>query len=371
MFQTNPFLIEGYKSPQFFCDRREETALLIEHLTNQRNVTLIAKRRLGKSGLIHHCYNQAAIRDNFYTFYVDIYDTKDLSELTFELGKCVFNTLKSRGRKVWEAFLTSLKSLRTGITFDINGNPEWNLSIGELQNPDILLDEIFYYLEHADMPCIVAIDEFQVIADYPEKTVEATLRKRIQNSHNVRFIYSGSKRHMMTEMFMTQSRPFYNSSVIMGLQPINQNEYLNFANHHLQTKHLQISQEAFSYLYNIFEGTTWNIQYVLNVIFAGKGEGQDIGVEDVEHAIDIIVERNTFAYKGLLYLLAPKQKQVLHAIAAEGNVEGIMSKVFLQKYKLTSSTVQGAIKVLLDRDFVTNDEGVYSICDKFFNRWLR
>lgn len=369
MLQFNPFIIEGYRSPDFFCDRIEETALLIEHLTNQRNVTLIAKRRLGKSGLIHHCYNQPIIKENYYTFYIDIYDTKDFSELTFEFGKCVFNTLKSRGRRVWESLIASLKSLRSGISFDINGNPEWNISMGEIQTPDILLDEIFYYLEHADMPCIVAVDEFQVIADYPEKTVEAALRKRIQNCGNVHFIYSGSKRHMMTEMFMTSSRPFYNSTAIMGMDAIERTAYYDFADSHLRKNGQSISVEAFNYLYDEFEGTTWNVQYALNVLYASRTT--NIEKSDIDKAIDVIIERNTFAYKGLLYQLSPKQKQVLYAVAAEGNARNIMSKNFLHKYKLTSSTVQSAVKVLLDRDFVTLDEGVYSVHDKFFERWLR
>ncbi|UKI43125.1 MAG: hypothetical protein L6U16_08375 [Porphyromonadaceae bacterium] len=105
----------------------------------------------------------------------------------------MFETLKPLGRQVWETFTNILKSLKMGVSFDINGMPEWGVSIGDIHAPDVLLDEIFKYLEHAGKPSIVAFDEFQVIANYPEKTVEATLRKRIQNCHNTHFIYSGSK----------------------------------------------------------------------------------------------------------------------------------------------------------------------------------
>lgn len=130
-------------------------------------------------------------------------------------------------------FLNTLQSLKSTISFDINGNPEWSVGIGDIQTPDITLDEIFAYLEQADKPCLIAIDEFQTIANYPEKTVEASLRKRIQNCHNANFVFSGSKRHMMALMFTSQSRPFYHSSSIMGLEAINEQTYLEFANHHL------------------------------------------------------------------------------------------------------------------------------------------
>ena len=59
----NPFVIEGYVSPDFFCDREKETSLLTRHLTNGCNVTLIAARRLAKSGLVCNCFNQPGVRE--------------------------------------------------------------------------------------------------------------------------------------------------------------------------------------------------------------------------------------------------------------------------------------------------------------------
>lgn len=371
MNQFNPFIVEGYKSPEYFCDRALDTQLLKEHLQNQRNVALISPRRLGKSGLIHNLFYQEEMKRSYYTFYVDIYDTKNLTEFTYEFGKCVLEVLKSAGRQVWETFVAVLRSLKMGISFDMNGNPEWGVSIGEIRTPDVLLDEIFNYLEHADKPCIVALDEFQVVAAYPEKTVEATLRKRIQNCHNVHFIYSGSKRHMMAEMFLSQSRPFYNSTTLMGLEPIDPTLYHEFANKHLSSSRLSISQEAFDHLYAWAEGVTWYIQSVLNALYASKQVDVEFCISDVDSAIATIVHRHTFAYKALLYQLSAKQKQVLQMIAMEGKAQQIMSQQFLGKYSVTASTIQAAVKVLLDRDFITFDENIYQVSDKFFELYLR
>lgn len=52
----NPFVVGKYVSPAYFCDREQETATLIKHLTNGRNVALISPRRMGKSGLIEHIH---------------------------------------------------------------------------------------------------------------------------------------------------------------------------------------------------------------------------------------------------------------------------------------------------------------------------
>ena len=371
MVQINPFVIEGYLSPEYFCDRREETALLTRHLTNNCNVALIAPWRLGKSGLIFNCFQQEVIREQYHCIYVDIYDSKNLSEFVYTLGKGILTALKPKGRKAWEFFLQMLQSLKSTISFDINGNPEWSVGIGDIQTPDITLDEIFAYLEQADKPCLVAIDEFQTIATYPEKTVEATLRKRIQNCHNANFVFSSSKRHMMALMFTSQSRPFYHSASIMGLEAINEDVYLAFANHHLSKNGKEISAEAFDYLYHRFDGITWYIQYVLNMLYSNVSDQSLLTVEDVKAAIGMILSQHRFAYQALIFQLTAKQKQVLIAIAKEGKPSSLMSQAFLQKYRLGASTVQGAVKTLLEKDFITQDEGCFQLCDKFLELCLK
>ena len=370
MLQNNPFLTEGYLSPEYFCDRVEETALLTRHLTNGCNVALIAPRRIGKSGLIYNCFNEEEIRNNYHCIYIDIYETKNLNEFVYVMGKGILRELKSQGRKVWESFLNIMQSLKSAITFDINGNPEWNVGLGDIASPDITLDEIFEYLNHADKPCIVAIDEFQTIAGYPEKTVEAALRKRIQNCHNAKFVFSGSKRHMMALMFASESRPFYNSSSIMGLEPINKEAYFDFANHHLSKTNRSISHEAFDWIYQSFDGITWYIQYILNMLYTHAISESTITTEDAKSVMTAILSHHRFVYESLLFQLSPKQKQVLLAIANEGNATGVTSQAFLQKYKLGSSTVQGAIKVLTERDFISYDNDSYQVSDRFFREWI-
>ena len=365
MVQVNPFVIEGYLSPEYFCDRVEETALLTRHLTNRCNVALIAPRRLGKSGLVYNCFHQETMRSQYHCIYIDIYDTKNLGEFVYVLGKGILSALKPKGRKAWEFFLNMLQSVKSTVSFDINGNPEWTVGIGDIQSPDVTLDEIFAYLEQADKPCIVAIDEFQTIASYPEKTVEATLRKRIQNCHNASFVFSGSKRHMMAQMFTSGSRPFYHSSSIMGLEAINEATYLAFANRHLSKNGKEISAGAFGYLYSLFDGITWYIQYVLNMLYTSVSDSPSLTEEDVRTAIGGILAQHRFAYQSLIYQLTAKQKQVLTAIAREGKPSSVLSREFLRKYNLGASTVQGVVKTLLDKDFITQDEGVFQLCDKF------
>lgn len=371
MAKINPFITSGYISAEYFCDRIIETATLTRYITNGNNVALISPRRLGKTGLIEHCFHQKQIKEAYHTFLIDIYATKNLQEFVFELGKGILNGLKPRGRKAWEVFLKSLSSLRTSISFDFSGNPSWNLEMGDIKTPTITLDEIFHYLEQADKPCLISIDEFQVIAKYPESDVETTLRTHIQHCSNAKFIYAGSQRHMMGEIFTSPSRPFYQSTAIMELSPIDIDIYTEFIKKHFTENKKIITEETVQEVYQRFEGITWYIQFLANSLYAITAEGEECTVDKVNTAVDNILAQLNFTYSSLLFQLPPKQKEVLIAICKEGKAREITSSKFLKTYKLTASSVQGAIKGLLDKDFVTNELGVYSIYDKFFDIWLK
>lgn len=120
----NPFITSGYESAEYFCDREQESENLIREVTNGNNLALISTRRMGKTGLIQHCFNNPEIKGNYYTFFVDIYATKSLRDLVFSLSRVIVDGLKPFGKKAIESFWNSVKSLQGGITFDPAGNPE-------------------------------------------------------------------------------------------------------------------------------------------------------------------------------------------------------------------------------------------------------
>jgi DNA-binding MarR family transcriptional regulator len=90
----------------------------------------------------------------------------------------------------------------------------------------------------------------------------------------------------------------------------------------------------------------------------------------MEQAVLNVIRQQSFAYSSLLYQLPAKQKEVLIAICKEGKARNITSKPFLQRYRLTASTVQGAVKGLLEKDFITHELGIFTVYDQFFAQWL-
>ena len=367
----NPFLTYGYNGPEYFCDRVEETRRLTSLLVNGNHVALMSPRRMGKTGLIRHCFAQQELQNKYYLFLVDIYATKSLSEFIYELGRVILSVLKSKERKAWERFIQVVGSLRTGITLDALGQPSWNLQLGDIQSPKVSLDEIFQYLCSADKPCIVAIDEFQTIMDYPEQNVEALLRTYIQNCNNAKFVFSGSKRHMMGEMFSSPARPFYQSASMISLKPIPLDSYSLFIRNHFEQGGMQIETEAIGYIYEKFEGTTWYIQKICNEVYAMAEQGCLCGIKEVNIAINCAIEEKDDTYQDLLARLSAKQKGLLIALAHAGKNVQPMSGEFIKKYHLSSaSAVQRSLSALQEKDIITNNNGKYYIYDYFLYYWL-
>ena len=369
---NNPFVTSGYIAPEYFCDRERETEELLRWLINENNVAIISTRRMGKTGLIRHCFQLDEIKDNYYTFLIDIYATKTLREFVFQFGKAVLTTLKPKGRKAWELFVNSLVSLKTGFSFDMSGMPQWNLELGDVKSPETTLDEIFHYLSISDKPCIVAIDEFQQVAQYPEKNTEALLRTYVQHCHNARFVFAGSQRHLMGEMFISPARPFYQSVSILHLVAIDKQKYIEFAQRHFRIAQKSIDVSVIDSLYDRFEGITWYLQKILNILFAITPQGKSCDKAKIEQAIDFILDSYSFTYSELLYQLPEKQKELMIAICKEGKATALTSGKFVHKYSLpSSSSVQSALKGLLEKDFITKEGNFYIVYDRFFSLWLK
>jgi hypothetical protein len=328
---------------------------------------------MGKTGLIRFCYEKPEIKQRYYTFFIDILHTSSLREFTYILGREIYETLLPRSRKMLNLFIQTIKSISGRFGFDpLTNSPTFNLELTDIQHPEYTLKEIFEYLEQADKPCIVAIDEFQQIAKYPEKNIEATLRSHIQRMGNCNFVFAGSERHILQEMFVSSARPFYHSADILELNAIAEPVYTDFVVGLFRAYGKQIAPENVEYVYRMFKGHTYYIQKTFNGAFADTPVGADCELATIEAAVTDMVAANDTIFREILSNIPEKQKDLLYAIALEGEVSGITSSAFVRRHGLSSaSSVQAAAKKLLERDLITELNKKYALTDKLFGMWIR
>ena len=368
----NPFIVTGKIDAEYFCDRVTESARVIKTITNENNLVIISPRRMGKTGLIQFCFDKPEISVEYYTFFIDILHTTSLREFTYVLGRTIYETLLPNSKKMASLFIQTIKSISGKLGFDpVTNMPTFNIGLGDIEKPEYTLDEIFQYLDEADKPCIVAIDEFQQLAKYPEKNIEALLRTHIQRLRNCNFIFAGSERHMMQEMFTSSARPFYNSADLLVLNAIAPDIYTEFICNLFARRNRSIKQENAVWVYKRFNGHTYYIQRTYNEAYADTAEGTECTRENIETAIDTIIASNDTLFREILSNIPEKQKALLYAIAKDHEAKGITSSEFIKRHSLPSaSSVQSAAKILLEKDYITETQKVYSVTDKLFAMWI-
>lgn len=368
----NPFITTGYAGAEYFCDRVAETKDIVDLLTNGNNIALISPRRYGKTDLIRHCFEQKGIKENYHTFIIDVYSTNSLAEMADRMGKAILDQLKPKGEKVWSRFINAITSLKAGISYDAAGVPSWTMEVGEIKNPASTLDEIFKYIQNAEKPCLVAIDEFQQILKYDDKNVDATIRTYVQYCSNANFIFSGSQREMMGPMFTSSARPFYQSATIINLPRIPEQAYSEFCVRLFREYGKDLADDIVPALYEEFDGTTFYLQKIMNILFMRTSEGECCRKDGIAGAIDYVINFSSETYEDLIYQLPEKQKLVLLAVSKERKARGITSSAFVRKYSLPSaSSVNSAVKGLLDKGLLTRNRGVYQVYDLFLDIWIR
>lgn len=368
---TNPFLVYGYAGPDYFCDRKEDTQKLISALRNGRNITLMSPRRMGKTGLIKNAFYQIHQEEPEATcFYMDIFSTTCLNDFIILFGQTVIGKLDTLSQKALTTLTGFFRSCRIVFSSDpLNGTPQATLDFQPSQ-AQATLKEIFEYLEHSGKECYIAIDEFQQITDYPEKGVEGLLRSYIQFLPHVHFIFSGSKQHLMDEIFTSAKRPFYRSTEKMTLQPIPPAEYFLFTRSWMEQGGKQLEENLFQQIYQRFGGHTWYMQYILNRLYE---QPQSIIDEKlIEACIADIVHSEIDSYQQLYGMLTENQSNLLRAIAREKVVAAINSAAFIKRYGLKgSSSINTALKTLINKEYVFKSDKGYCIYDRFMELWLQ
>jgi AAA+ ATPase superfamily predicted ATPase len=369
---VNPFVLSPAIPDELFCDRQSETALLTKSLLNQENVVLISPRRVGKTGLIYHCFQQSEISDNFITVSIDILHTTSIQEFIKELGTAVFNAIARRSEKLTKLFVATLRSLSGSFGLDpITLTPTFDLKLGQINMPEYTLDEIFTYLETADKPCIVAKDEFQQIIKYQDTNIEALLRGRIQKLVNTHFIFAGSERRLMNEMFFSDKRPFYQSATLLPLEQINLTVYTEFAAQLFRAGGKNIEPEAIKWAYESFDGVTMYVHKLLHDTYADTMPDSICTIKEMQYAAEQLLQQNAKRLQELLAYVTEQQKEVLYAIAADSYVQRITSSDFVRRHHLKSaSAVQSAVKRLLDMDLITEQHKSFSISDPLLRIWI-
>lgn len=371
--EKNPFIINTYQGKEYFCDREHNLESLINNINNELNTTLISIRRIGKTGLIKHLFEHLEEHFEYKCLFVDLFASQNLHDFANQLANEItkkFPTKESIGKR----FLNNIKQLRPLIQFDaLTGEPA--ISFDTLKQNEIpkTIQQLLLFLEQQNIPIIIAFDEFQQINEYPEKNTEALLRTIIQEVKNLRFIFSGSKKHILTEIFGNSKRPFYASTQVEYLDFIPTDKYKEFIQKHFTNNNKNIQDEDIDFILNWTNNHTYFVQMVCNRLYAtGK---RKIKLTDIQQTCyKILKDQEVFFYQ-YRNLLSSQQWNVLKAISKEEKVYQLTGKEFLTKYKFSNaSAVKRCVDSLLEKEMIyqgSDENGTFlRTYDVFLQKWM-
>ena len=370
---VNPFIVKGYIQKEYFCDRKKELETLHRNAKNRCNTTLISPRKMGKSGLIFRYFEELLVKNNIQSIYVDVYSSRSLNDFIKLMAEAILLKFPEK-TAIGKKFLKFLKGLRPLISFDpFTSAPQIQIVFQSQQETIYTLQGLFTFLEEQNTPIIIAIDEFQQIAEYPEKNVEAILRTYIQQLKNIQFIFCGSNKSMMMEMFTSAKRPFFASTRLLYLDKIENVEYEKFIRYHFETNKKQIKDEALEAILNWTKSHTFYTQNLCNYIFSMRTKTIDTDV--VRNAMANILSENESFFFQYRQLLTSDQWNYMIAVAKEDEISQITAQKFISKYNIgTPANSRRILKSLIEKELilenVTIEKTTYQIYDVFLSRWL-
>ena len=374
MHMKNPFVLSPKVDKELFCDRESELQDLLRIVTNGANATLISPRRMGKTGLIYRLFDEIKEQKmDIDTFYVDIYATQNTEDFVTAFAEAIVEAYQKK-IPVLKKLLKAIGGMKPTLSFDkLTGSPELSLTFNSDDEKLTTLKNIFNFLDNHDKPVIVAFDEFQQIREYKGVYMEAVLRTHIQMLKNVNFIFCGSRRHMMIDMFINARKPFYCSTMPVNLGKISTDKYSEFINRLFESNGKAIEPEAVEFILDFTRCHTFYTQSLCNFIF--QNSKRNITLADARNLAAQLLSLNETIFLQYRSLLTTQQWNFLKAIAKEGSVLQPMSSKFLSKYSIgTPANSQRLLSSLIEKDLILDEISInkseYFVYDVFFSRWL-
>ncbi len=370
----NPFVIKSYESKDLFCDREEELQLIFRNCVNRTDTTLISQRRMGKTGLMLRLFDELKdVRPDIHTIYVDIFASRSIDDFIKLMAEAAMKSFQPK-TSVGEKLLTFIKSLRPQLTFDnITGEPQLQIAYQTVHEKEYTLRGLFDFLDSQGEPMVIAIDEFQQIREYPDQNMEALLRTYIQQTHNLTFIFCGSKKHMMADIFANERKPFYNSTAFVALDKISEASYAAFIRRLLDERQRSITDEALQFILDWTRRHTYYTQQLCHTVYADGS--LEITIDDVKKACDQLMKQGEAVFLQYRQMLTDKQWNYLIAVAKEGSVQQITASAFLKNHKIGTPSISRRLADALCEKGLLNDDVtlkgvIYSVGDVFLSRWM-
>ena len=364
----------GIAKGDAFCNREEERKRLIANMKSHHHTLIMSPRRYGKTSLVNYAADEMAIlfseADLFVAVDAKRVEQQILSGVKKMMGEVstsleqVLETIRNYFKKTSSKWTVGTQGINIALIPDTNHDPATTI----MEALNALEDLLSKKKKHA----VFFIDEIQEIGEVAEgKGIEGALRNVAQKTHYLSFIFSGSNRHLLANMFYDKARPLYKLCDRIILGRIDESHYKKHINKLSQKRWgKNLDDDAFKMLCALTERHPF---YMNSLCFHlwDTDINQPPSPDEVKICWNKMIVEERREIMRELSSLSSGQKKVLIAIA-EGNTKEFTGKIFLKKADIAGSSVTEALQILEQKDYIEKRESDgYRLIDPLIAAALR
>lgn len=368
----NPFMYGKPVAGEFYFDLPYLKNELQSFIDSKINVLVMGPRRSGKTSFLKSFLKEQRNKNKI-VLDIDAFNVLSHKDFLNQFVNAIKKE-KNNGQKFF-SWLRGVKSLSPIFKWEVNphtGEIEYSINFSKLEESDIkqaILQTLSGLKElQSEKELVISIDEFQRIGELEDKGwLEATLRSTMQEFPEIAFIFTGSRRSILEDMFNSSKRPFYKSCKQINF-PIFGHEFSSWIIERFKKNSILTNTQAIDYLRQQVADTP---NYVQEACFHLVSHGvKDVTAKEIDEILDIISSQGSYSYEALLNTLTSTQIKFLRLFIGEGKVD--YSREVLQKYEIkTGSNLQAAAKALVEKQIIEKKPaGGFSFDDPMFKIWL-
>lgn len=369
MIPTNPFFFGNEVSGTEFCNRVKELDELKKDVAVGLNILLYAPRRFGKTSLLKKLKDELESDEGYKVIFFDFFSVSSVDEFIQKYFDTLARGLETSTDKIIELFKSTL-SIRPNITVNISQNGESSFGLGfsrseQSKTLEDVLNIPFEYAKKKNIKIVVIFDEFQEIEQFD---IEKKLRSIIQShGKSVSYIFCGSKKSILTEMFNDESRAFYKSVKHVPINEITLDDWKTFANEKFSQTGKKITENQIYQIFNLTNGFPYYMQQLLFAVWDTTDKTVEEG--SIKQALSLMIEREYDLYSLIWSSLTPNQKRCLKYILAyqEGN---LYANDKLAEFGMSATTLKSTLEALIKKDVIDRKNEVYYLVDPFMKQWV-
>lgn len=370
MIFQNPFrygiIVEG----SYFIDRENEIKEIKNDLHSGQNLIIYSPRRYGKTSIMIKVLKE--LHDEGYFFvYIDLFRITSQKKFIESYSREILKN-QPHFKKVITKFQNLVKGISPTVSFDNQGNPSFSVSF----HPDISLTDSLTGI--LDLPekliqnkkWIIVFDEFQEIEKLNGENFEKLMRSIIQFHNKTRYVFMGSKSHLLLNMFSRKNRAFYKFGKLLKINKISEKDFQEYISYRFTEARFDYVNDLAERIVRITNNIPYFVQFLASEVWnEGLNNNRRIRQQELDNAIDKILNNQQDYYIQILDNLSLYQKKVLQALIKSR--EKIFSEEYRKNYDLgATSSTQRALERLIELEIVEKNEGRIEFTDPFFPVFL-